>query len=276
MPIRNAWLYVGLVLAATMVAFWPSLTNPPKASFAFHLHGVTAALWLVMLIAQSWTVHHGGMAAHRLVGRASLLLFPLFVGGGVAMSIGMAQHYASAVAPFYTIFAPRLAASDLVSVLGVGWLYFQALKWRRKVHLHSRYMLATPVFLFGPIFGRILSRYGPLAITSDAEIYLYGDIIRCIMGATIVGLLLLCRAERKHGRPYAEAAALVALQFVLIELMARWQPWNVIYARFAAAPLVPLTLIGCAGGAAVAYAGWVAGRRASPTVSPSAEPALVV
>ena len=273
MPYRNAWIYVGLVLAATLVAFWPSLSGAPKASFAFHLHGLTAGLWLVMLMAQSWTVHHGGMAAHRVVGRASLLLFPLFVAGGVAMSIAMAQNYAAAVAPFYTIFAPRLAMSDLVSVIGVGWLYFQALKWRRKVHLHARYMLATPVFLFGPIFGRILSRYGPLAIHGDAAIYQYGDIVRWVMGLTIVGLIVASRMQPRHGRPFLEAAALVALQAVLIELAALWQPWNAIYAGFATAPVVPLALAGVVAGAAVAYAGWIAGRRPSADLSLPVEPA---
>jgi hypothetical protein len=273
MPYRHAWLYLVALIAATLLAFWPSyFSKLSENSWEFHVHGITAALWLVMLLAQSWTVHHSGMAAHRIVGRSSLLLFPAFLAGNVLLSVGFAQRFVARASEFHIQYAPRLAVSDMVAIVGVSWLYFHALKWRRKVHLHARYMLVTPIFLFGPIFGRILSSYGPLAIGSDADLANFGQGLQWVAAATVAGLVLLYRAEPKHGRPYAEAAAFVIAQAALVELLGAWPAWARFYARLAGASELWLTLASLAAGALIAYAGWRAGVR-RPAPSPSRAPA---
>jgi hypothetical protein len=271
MPYRHAWLYLAALLAATFVAFWPSyFSKLPETSWEFHAHGITAGLWIVMLLAQSWTVHRGGMGAHRLVGRSSLLLFPAFIAGSVLLSIGFAERYVGRVSEFHIHYAPRLALSDLVSIVGVAWFYFHALKWRRKVHLHARYMLVTPIFLLGPIFGRIFTAYGPLAIGSDAELYRFGESLRLVALATVIGLFLLYRSEPKHGRPYLEAAGFVGLQAVLMETLGLWGPWAQFYANLAHAPVALLTLASVAVAAVIAYLGWRAGIRPPPSRPPVA------
>ncbi len=262
MPYRHAWLYLMALVAATLLAFWPSyFSRLAETSWEFHVHGITAGLWIVMLLAQSWTIHHGGMRAHRVVGRSSLLLFPAFIAGNVLLSVGFAEQFVERASEFHIQYAPRLALSDFVSVVGVGWFYFHALKWRHQVHLHARYMLVTPIFLLGPIFGRILGRYGPLAIASDAELYRFAEALRLVALATIIGLFLLYRAERKHGRPYLEAALFVALQAVLMDTLGVWKPWAVFYANFANASETVLSLGSMAAATLIAYAGWRIGMR---------------
>ena len=66
----------------------------------------------------------------------------------------MAQRYVAVSTPFHAIWPPHLAWLDFVGVGGVAYFYFQALKHRRKVGMHSSYLLATPLFLMPPILGR--------------------------------------------------------------------------------------------------------------------------
>ena len=86
MPYRHAqWWILGLFPLAGL-AFWPGyLSVIPTSPPSYHLHGVTASLWLTLLIVQSWSIHHGHRTFHRTNGLVSLTLFPLFLAGGAAI-----------------------------------------------------------------------------------------------------------------------------------------------------------------------------------------------
>ena len=155
MPYRHAHWYLLALFPFAGLAFWQSYLSQLRASPAeFHIHGITATLWLILLVVQSWTMHVNQRALHRTVGTASLILFPLFLMGGAGIFFGMADRYVAGV-PFHRLFAPKLAWFDFVAVAGFAYFYFEALRQRRKVHPHSGYMLATVMFLLPPIFGRL-------------------------------------------------------------------------------------------------------------------------
>src|SRR5215207_9817452 len=100
MPNRHAHWYLMALFPIAGLAFWPQyLSQVSTAEFEFHAHGVTATLWLMLLVAQSWTIHHDHRRAHRAVGMASLALFPLFLAGGTGIFIGMARRFVEASSP---------------------------------------------------------------------------------------------------------------------------------------------------------------------------------
>ncbi|MDQ3144264.1 MAG: hypothetical protein M3Q57_05220, partial [Pseudomonadota bacterium] len=156
MPFRHAhWFVLGLFPLAAL-AFWPQyLSVLPKSPASYHFHGITASMWLLLLAIQSWSIHSGHRAFHRSTGLVSLALFPLFLAGGAAIFIGMAERFVGAATPFYQLWPPRLAWLDFVAIGGMAYFYFQALKHRRKVGAHSAYLLATAIFLLPPILGRL-------------------------------------------------------------------------------------------------------------------------
>lgn len=46
-----------LFLAATVVAFWPGYFSVlGEVPWQFHLHGVTATAWMLLLVFQSWGI----------------------------------------------------------------------------------------------------------------------------------------------------------------------------------------------------------------------------
>ena len=87
------------------------------------------------------------------------------------------------------MFAPRLVWLDVVGVGGFAYFYYQALRQRRKVHPHSRYMLATVFFLLPPIFGRLTAI--PLGVRGPEDFAKLGtgfQIANAIVAAIASGL----------------------------------------------------------------------------------------
>lgn len=273
MPFRHAHWWILSLFPLAGLAFWPNyLSALPTAPPSLHFHGITASLWLVLLIIQSWSIQNGHRAFHRTNGLVSLALFPLFLAGGATIFVGMAERYVTAATPFSAIWPPHLAWLDVVAVGGIAWFYFQALKHRRKVGRHSSYLLATVVFLMPPILGRLapipmgLDFSDPGVFAKMGPAFHYGNAM-----TALISFAIAWRAGR-NGKPFAIAGLLTLLSSLLFEFPGGTAAWKAIYAHAAAIPTLPMALAAAIAGAAVGWAGWVAGKR-SAAPEPDAVPA---
>ncbi len=262
MPYRHAHWYILALFPLIGVAFWPSyLSQFTTASAEFHAHGITATLWLMLLIAQSWTIHHGQPQTHRKIGTASLVLFPLFLMGGTGIFFGMADRFVAGSA-FQAMYAPRLVWLDVVGVGGFAFFYYQALRQRRKVHPHSRYMLATVIFLLPPIFGRLMAI--PMGVTGPEDFAKLGTGFQ-IANAIVAGIAFwLAIRSGRHGRPWALAGILTIVGALLYQTIGGMAAWQTLYAGTASWPVAPFMLAAGLAGILIGYAGWTAGRREAP------------
>jgi hypothetical protein len=87
MPYPHAHYLIALVFLATIVGFWPSyFSNLDDAPLAFHVHGITASAWVVLVAYQSWSIHSRHNTLHRKSGLASLVLLPLLTGSLVMIA----------------------------------------------------------------------------------------------------------------------------------------------------------------------------------------------
>ncbi|HZC37754.1 MAG TPA: hypothetical protein VE221_03660, partial [Sphingomicrobium sp.] len=156
MPYRHAHWYLLALFPLVALAFWPTyfaiFSSTPAA---LHAHAAVGTAWIAILAAQSWMIHHGSRDVHRQTGIASLAVFPLFVAASAAVSVLMAQQFVSQPSPFDVAYDPPLGLGGIGLVIGFAYCYWQALRWRHKVHPHSRYMLSTVIFLLPPIFSRL-------------------------------------------------------------------------------------------------------------------------
>ena len=259
MPYRHAHWYLLALFPLAALAFWPSyISQLTRASAEFHAHGITATLWLVLLVAQSWTIQHDSRQTHRTVGMASLVLFPLFLMGGTGIFFGMADRFVVG-SPFHAMYAPNLVWLDVVGVSGFAFFYYQALRQRRKVHPHSRYMLATAIFLLPPIFGRLMAI--PLGVRGPEDFEKLGAGFQ-IANAIVAGIAFwLAVRSGKHGRPWALAGILTIVGAVLYQVIGEMPAWRSLYAHTADLPAMPFMLAAGLAGIAIGYAGWTAGRR---------------
>lgn len=260
MPYRHAHYFLLLLFPLTGLAFWPGyFADWANAPWAFHVHGVTASLWIALLAFQSWSIHQRRTSWHRTVGYSSFVLFPFFLAGGLLVLQTMAAKFLAQADPFYVMYGARLGTVDTLSPIAIGWLYFMALRRRRKVHLHARYMLATVFFLLSPILSRILPALPPLAITGPENLYRFGYGFHLANFAAIGLALALRRGAPKHGRPWLILAGCLAAQSVLFETVGKAAAWEGAFAMLAAVPVGVVVSLTLAVGVAVTWWGWALG-----------------
>lgn len=261
MPYAKARWFLLALFPITALAFWPGyLSQIGTAPLEFHAHGVTATLWLMLLVAQSGTIHTGRRQMHRTLGLSSLVLFPLFLVGGVGIFIGMAQRFVEG-SPFQEMYAARLAWVDVVGVAGFAYFYFEGLRQRQNVHVHARYLLATVIFLLPPILGRLAPILPPLSISGPQDFWkleIAFHIGNTIAAAIAFGLAL---GSGKHGRPFYIAGALTLLAGLLYQTVGMMPAWEQFYAHAANLPRAPLAFATLIIGALISFVGWRAGQR---------------
>lgn len=261
MPYRHAHWYLLLLFPLTGLAFWPNYFSKFSASpYAFHVHGITAALWILLLAAQSWTIHHRRGALHRGVGMTSLALFPFFLVGGLLVLQTMADKVSTHEDPFYNLFGARLGTMDALSSIALPFLFYMAIRWRRKVHVHARYMLAPVLFLLGPILSRLMPALPPLAITGPETFYRFAYGLHISNGIAVAAAAFLYVKAPRHGRPYLIVGGLIVAQSLLFETLGRTRDWEILYASMAHVPTALIASLGLAAGIMAGAAGWIGGQ----------------
>lgn len=260
MPFRyGAWWVLGLV-GLTVWAFWPGyfsvLTETP---WEFHFHGVTATGWMLLLALQSWSIQAGRRALHRAAGIGSLIFFPIFLAGSVAVVISMARG--SEANPFYIMYGPRLGSMDILAPFVLAWLFYQGLSQRRSVQLHARYLMATVLLLLMPILGRLADEVVPaLAIEGPQDFYLFAWSSRLSSVIALAVTAALYAGAPRHGRPFLAAGAVILVQTILFDTLGATPWWRASYIALGQAPMLPVLAATAIAGAAVSWFGWTAAR----------------
>jgi hypothetical protein len=265
-PYRHAHWYLLALLPLVGVAFWPAyfsiVSNVPVA---LHAHAAAGTLWIGLLAAQSWLIHQGRRDLHRQTGIASLIVFPFFVAASAAVSILMARQFASRLSPFDVAYDPTGTRVDRPGDR-LRLLLLAGPQVAPQSHPHSRYMLSTVVFLLPPIFAR-LCRFIPfLQIGGPQDLWKFALDIQLANALAAAIIFYLAWRAGKHGRPFVEAGAVVVINMVLIQTVGVMPSWRQFYAHLASVPLPAFTFAAGVAGIIIAYSGWLAGKRPTPSV----------
>jgi hypothetical protein len=220
---RSAPFLAGLFVLA-LVAFWPTyLSSPGDSSSGYtHLHAVTAALWMIVLITQPFAVLTDRMRLHRALGRSTFVLAPAVV---VSILL-LAHHSISHVDPAqFDIQAYVLYLQlSLASVFAI--CYGLAILNRRDTPVHSRFMVATALTLIDPVVIRLMFWIAPAATWN------YQWFTFALTDLVLVALILVDRKEPRVRWVYAFLLGL----FVLSQAPAVLGPVGDPYRGAAAAP----------------------------------------
>ena len=263
MPFPRAHWYLIAFLAVTIIAFWPNyfgiLNHAPAGH---HLHGITATMWMLLLIWQGWAIHNKRRDQHALVGKASFVIMPLFLAGGLWVT----QMTIVKDDMFKDMFGLRLSPGDWGAVFYVALVYALALRHRHSVHLHARYMLVTIVPLIGPSIVRLFTGFVPgFTIRSPEQLYRFGIALDVVLIGTIVAMVIWLLWDRQHHKPLMPAV--LGIGYLVFTLFAfHWfgktDFYHALAYRFASVPTVWLLLAGVFLGIAVGLWGWTRGARA--------------
>lgn len=258
MPFRKAWLYVLALLALTFVAFWPGyFSKLPANLLAHHVHAASSILWMILAIVQSWSIQNGQFALHRKVGLASFVLFPFFLIGGMWVIHVEATTLAGDPTRNVDNIA-QFGIFDPLANIAFALLFHGGLKYRHKVQLHSRYMLATLLFVIAPIGFRLLAILIPF-FGAD------GNFSYAMAGGNLIALtvaLYLFRQAPKHGRPFLIAAVFIAAQAITFDTLGRIAAWGPIFASVSNVDLPFLLVLTGIVSFGVVWHGWLVGTRA--------------
>jgi hypothetical protein len=275
MPYLRAHYYVLVVMAVIVAGFWPSYFAVwGSVPWQFHAHGIAASLWVTMVLAQSWTAHHGRLALHRAVGKSSLLLFPFLIGGFCAIIDLTAKGFVAGDGPSRAMFGGSFLIGMAVAVAAYVAVYYRALKYRRKVWVHAGYMLSTPLILFESPFGRLLNGFMPgLVIRAPDDLYLVMTAILWSMAIELAVVAAIWLRYRERASPFLVAGGFIAAQMLTMGLMVDSAVLKGLLTIVGQAPSAAVVLAGFALGALTSWAGWQAGKRPAVPLAEAPQPA---
>jgi len=274
MPYKHAPYYVLVVIAVIIAGFWPSyFAAEESVPWQFHAHGIAASIWVLMVLVQSWTVHKEQLPLHRAVGKSSLILFPFLIGGLAAIIDLTGKGYVSGDGVTRQMFGGQFLIGLALAIAAYVVLYYRALKFRRKVWLHSGYMLATPLILFESPFSRLMTVFVPgLTIRGPENFDRIIPSIEWAMAVELAIIAVLWWRFRDKASPFLVAAVFIIAQMLTMGLMSDNAILESILVMIGNVPSALVVSIGFALGAATSWAGWNAGKRpAVPTgIAPAA------
>ena len=263
MPYPRAHYYLALFLLMTFVAFWPTYFGSlGQAPIAHHIHGITATLWIFLLIWQSWTIHNRKNKLHRLSGYAAFAIIPPFLAAGLWVT----KVTVLKDSPWKDLFGIRLAFFDLAAVIFVALFFYLALKHRRNVQLHARYMLASVFPLLAPTIARLYAFYVPDLIglkTDMLENFAVGLDLALAFGF-LLNLYLLWQ-DHRNGRnlnPFLTLLVFNLLGLASFYGFGNGATWTRMMADFGLTSTTTLLVTGFALGAIAGATGWRAGKKA--------------
>ena len=193
---------------------------------------------------------------HRVAGRASLLLFPIFWTSGLLIIQSMAAGFVAADNPFHAMYGARLTPVDTVTSLAVLYLYYIALTRRRSVLTHASAMLTIPLFLLPPIFVRLLPIAGPFAIRGPNDFYKFGYALEFCFVVVLLIALWAWSLRPRTAWPFVVAAVAMAAQSLAFETLGRSTVWEHAMSHLALFPTPIIAAMGLVISSVVAWLGW--------------------
>jgi hypothetical protein len=87
----RAYIYFGMAFLVTIAGFWPSyFSRLGKTSVFHHFHGISATLWMLLLVVQPLLYRMDKIEWHRMSGKVSFLLVPAL--GRLFPNIGLVDN----------------------------------------------------------------------------------------------------------------------------------------------------------------------------------------
>ena len=221
MPVKrfyeNSYLYLSLGAVIVFVGFYNSyFSRLGQMATPYHIHGVSATLWMLLLIVQPLLYKLNRLKIHRTIGWISIVLVPMIIIAGsevMMLMIRGQQNY-----PPDTVY--NLAYIDFLTLAGFAVFYILAIIFRKRIRLHARFMICT---IFGPLIPALTRVFFTLGLAQSFpeglhESYLLSEAV----------LLFLIVRERKAPEmrvTYLPLFLFMLVQHLTFSLPNGWEWW---------------------------------------------------
>lgn len=222
----HLWLAIGLLI--TLLGFAPTyFLNLREATWFQHLHGLSATLWMSLLVLQPWLATRGRLMQHRRFGVVALVLAGMVVASGLAVVpfnienavSGQTSRVASAT------FLYGISFVDLVTIAGFLVAVLMATLSIRRFEDHVIWMSSTVFWVLAPALARLI--FFGLAFTVGVGDLTLIDVVFWTSFAVLAVLVyLMIRIRRAH--PALVLAALGNAAAWLTEPLGNNETWRAI------------------------------------------------
>lgn len=150
---KSGLYFIGLVLFV-FLGFWPSyfakfFDGSANFNFYFHFHALMAGSWVTLLVIQPILIKIKKLALHKLIGKLSYVLLPLF-----PISVILLKH-----SRIGGEISPKMGARLWIQVKDlviIGIMYAIAIINKKTFLIHARVMVAIGIVFIEPSLGRFI------------------------------------------------------------------------------------------------------------------------
>lgn len=223
---KYAHLYLTLGLVVVLLGFSTTyFSRLGDFSLPYHVHGISATLWMILLIVQPYLFQKGRLKTHKYLGWSSLLLVPTLIICGVIMMRLMIQGQVN----YPPNLVYKLAFIDACTLLSFAILYVLALYYRKRLMLHSRFMVTT---IFGPLLpalGRMfLFTFGIASNFEESLTYSY-----LLIELVLLVIIWKERSKKETKLTYVPFLIFIIIQHGLMYSSDTWPWWKTLMDNFA-------------------------------------------
>ena len=210
---KNAHLWLLIPFAIILLGFAPSYwLRFSEVPWRQHLHGLTATLWFILLIAQPYLITRGNNRQHRLYG-----MFALFIAGGVVLSALGAIPYNLTNEWMSDTVKYGLSFIDVIVIIGFAIAVLMAVKTASNVNDHAQWMVSTVFWAILPGLFRLVNLVQGLAL--DGGRLLDASQVLAMIGVlNIIVLGYLMFRGRRANPAYLAAAIGSVVYFVALPI----------------------------------------------------------
>lgn len=148
-----------------------------------HFHAAVSSVWIGLLISQPLLIRYKKYRVHRIIGKVSYIVFPLLILTFVPLIARSFNGIASVINPVF----------DAVLLL---LFYPLAIKNKRNIAHHMRYMIMIALIFIGPTLARILFHWTDISGFWGTMIT-WGSI-----NLILVGLIIWDKINHRPYKPY--------------------------------------------------------------------------
>ena len=214
---NNAYLFLALGLILVFWGFSESYFGKlGETTLPYHIHGISATLWMLLLIVQPFLYKIGKLKTHKYLGWSSIIIVPILVFGGFQMMTLMIQNQEN----YPPNIVYRLAFIDVVTLLGFVILYVLAIYNRKKLKLHARFMVCT---IFGPLIPAVTRIFFSLKLADN-----FNESLTLSYLFIEIALLIIIWMERKTKEvklTYVPVLLYMVSQHIIMYYVGDWAWW---------------------------------------------------
>jgi hypothetical protein len=199
---RNIGFVFLLLIPLTFLGFYKSyfVLSPEFVGTVdtyTHIHAFVASIWMTLLIVQPLLIRYKNYKLHRIFGKFSYLIFCALI---LSFIPQMIKEYGKGLFPLNAIF-------DIILLI---LFYVLAIKYKKNVAIHMRYMIAIALIFIGPTLGRIIF------ILLGLESLGFLQIPYLIIITTLLSLIVWDKKNNRNYKPYLLAFISFSLYIIAL------------------------------------------------------------